>query len=296
MDNDGIIVSIFTPTYNRAYILPRLYNSLCNQTDVRFEWLIVDDGSTDSTEELVLEWIKEEKIHIKYYKQSNGGKPRAYNTGVEKCNKELFIVVDSDDYITNDCVEMMLKTWDKVKDKDHLAGVLALKGDLEGKPLRGFQFPRNVKYTTVNELYYKYKFRTDMTMMYRTDVLKKFPYWVADGEKFIGEGFVWSQIDQEYQMYLLPKVLTHIEFQSDGYTNNVRRLTKNNPKSYVVLKQQTIKHAKSYKDKYLQTILCIAGCIMSNEKEPLKIVPNKFLGVLAYIPAWIVWIIFYKDA
>lgn len=288
-------ISVFTPTYNRAYVLPRLYNSLCKQTCEKFEWLVVDDGSTDNTEEVINNWMKEGRIFIRYFKQENGGKQRAFNLGVEKSDLDLFLCVDSDDFLSDDCVEELLKKWEKIKCMQNIAGIIALRGDMDGNPL-GTYFPEGLEYTTTIELYGKYKFRGDMTMAYRTDILKEYPYWVAEGEKFIGEGYVWRQIDQKYQLAIIPKLFMYGEYLPDGYTSSVRKVTKNNPKSYVVLKKQTIMYADSYWEKYIHTILCMVGLIMSDEKHILTAVPNKVLGIFAYIPAYIVWLIFYKNA
>ena len=106
------ILTIFTPAFNRAYTLEKLYNSLLVQTSKDFEWLIVDDGSTDNTEELVSDWIEEGKIKIRYYYQKNSGKQVAMNLGAEKCITELFDCVDSDDYLLPDAVEAMLRFWE----------------------------------------------------------------------------------------------------------------------------------------------------------------------------------------
>jgi glycosyltransferase involved in cell wall biosynthesis len=107
-------ITVFTPTYNRAYILDRVYKSLINQTNKSFVWLIVDDGSTDNTESLVKKWIKEDKIEIKYYKQKNGGKQRAHNKAVKLTDTDLFICLDSDDYFTKDAIEILLNSWNEV--------------------------------------------------------------------------------------------------------------------------------------------------------------------------------------
>lgn len=287
------MVAVFTPTYNRAYILNRLYESLCRQSCKRFEWLIIDDGSTDNTKEVVEEWIREEKIDIRYIWRENGGKQRAQNTAVENCELELFLVVDSDDFITDDCIEKLLDKWEDVKNQKNIAGILALRGDMKGNPL-GTEFPPNLEYTTTLELYGKYKFRGDMTMLYRTDVLKQYPYWVAEGEKFIGEGYVWTQVDQKYKMAILPEVLMRGEYLPDGYTYKVRKITKENPRSYMRLKHQTILAADSWMERYKQTILFIVGGILAKEKRKVAKAPYKSLGVLAYIPAWIAWMIFFK--
>ena len=107
-------VTVFTPTYNRAYTLPKLYNSLCRQTSVDFMWLVVDDGSTDNTEELIKGWQEENKVLIEYHKQSNGGKMRAHNLGVKLCNSELFFCVDSDDYISDVAIEHIIDYWNEL--------------------------------------------------------------------------------------------------------------------------------------------------------------------------------------
>ena len=225
-------MTVFTPTYNRAYILPKLYDSLCQQTVKSFEWLIVDDGSVDNTQELVEKWIEEKKIEIRYFKQANGGKQRAHKLGVEKS-----------------------------------------KADLYGK----------------------LKFKGDATLAYYTNILRKYPFWVSEGEKFMGEGYVYYQIDQKYKMAVLPEILMIKEYLNDGYTKNVRKLAKNNPKSYAELKRQTIEYSETWKDRYSQTILYMVGCRMARQKA-IRRAPYRVLAILAYFPAWIAWLLFYKNA
>ncbi|MFQ9494373.1 glycosyltransferase family A protein [Dorea longicatena] len=287
-------MTVFTPTYNRAYILPKLYNSLCEQTCKNFEWLIVDDGSTDNTSEIIEKWIAERKIEIRYFKQKNGGKQRAHNLGVEKSNGKVFVCVDSDDYVLRDFVEKHLECIEKVKDNKKIGGVISLQGHEDGTPMGTF-FPKGLKQTTISELYGKLGFKGDATLLHYTDIIKKFPFEVEEGEKFIGEGFVYSHIDQYYDLAVLPKILMIKEYLPDGYTKNVRKLTKDNPKGYTKLKKQTIKFSKSWKERYIQTILYMVGCRMSKQKG-VKNAPYKILAVLAYFPAWLAWVIFYKNA
>lgn len=288
-------MTIFTPTYNRAHILQRVYNSLCVQTDLDFEWLIVDDGSEDDTEHLVKEWIEQNVIPIRYYKQENGGKQRAHNKGVEMSNTELFVCLDSDDYVTRDFVEQHIKKWNEVKNDTTIAGIVSLKGYESGKPT-GTSIPENLEKTTLMNLYKKLKFRGDATMMYRTELLKAFLFVVEPDEKFIGEEYVYNQIDRKYQMAVLPKVLMIVEYLEDGYSRNVRRVTKENPKGYMRLKKQSIEYAETWFERYIQTILYLVGCRLSGENNPLKNLPYKFLGIVAYLPAWLAWVVFYKDA
>ena len=286
-------LTIFTPTYNRAYTLKKLYASLIEQINQNFEWLIVDDGSTDNTEEVVKQWVDEKKITIRYFKQRNGGKQRAHNKGVEICNTELFICVDSDDYIVKDSVDKILKKWKEVCDDKNVAGIIALRGKDEKNPL-GTDMPKR-KYSTLSDLYSKDKFRGDTSLVYRTEILKQFPYWVAKDEKFIGEGYVYQQIDQNYCMALLPEIVIVCKYLEDGYTKNVRKLTKNNPKSYARLKKQTIQYSETWKERYMQTILYMVGCRLAKQSQ-IKEATYKALAVLAYFPAWLTWKIFYKNA
>lgn len=286
-------ITIFTPTYNRAYTLPRVYKSLCLQTCKDFEWLIVDDGSEDETQTLVEKWIKDNVIKIRYYKQKNGGKQRAHNVGVEKSEGELFACVDSDDFITPEFVEKHMQYKKKLIDSS-LAGIISLKGYEDGKPI-GDYFPKDLKHTTLTELYGKRKFRGDATLVYYTKILRQYPFVVEEGEKFIGEGYVYYQIDQKYELLVLPEVLMIVEYLDDGYSKNVRKLTKDNPKSYVRLKKQTVQFSKTWKERYMQTILYMVGCRLAKQSQ-IKEAPYKALAVLAYFPAWLTWKIFYKNA
>ena len=287
-------ITVFTPSYNRAYILPKLYDSLREQTSNDFEWVIVDDGSTDDTGTLVRKWIEEGQLEIHYYKQDNGGKQRAHNLGVKKSQGTLFVCVDSDDYVTPDFVKNHLKCLKTIEKEDDIAGIISLQAHEDGKPI-GTYFPKGLSKTKLRNLYGKLKFKGDATLAYYTDILKKYPFLVAPGEKFIGEGYVYYQIDQNYYMKVLPEILLIKEYLNDGYTKNVRKLTKDNPKSYAILKRLSIIQADSWFEKYKQTILYMVGCRMSGQ-HMIKNAPNKVLALLAYVPSWLAWIIIYKRA
>ena len=128
-------LAVFTPTYNRAYIIGKLYKSLLAQTSEDFCWIVVDDGSSDNTEQLIASFISEDRIPIRYIKQENGGKQRAHNTGVDACDNELFFCVDSDDALVPTAVEDVLSLWQRVKARDDVAGIIAMRGHSEAKPM-----------------------------------------------------------------------------------------------------------------------------------------------------------------
>jgi len=287
-------ITVFTPTYNRGYILERAYKSLLNQTNKSFVWLIIDDGSTDNTEFLVKKWIKEDKIDIKYYKQKNGGKQRAHNKAVKITDTELFICLDSDDYFTKDAIEVLISKWNKIENKDKISGIVALKGSDKNTPI-GTWLPSNIKFSHLNKLESEYGFKGDTALLFRTDILMQYPFWVAKDEKFMGEGYIYQQIDQKYKMYVLNKIICICEYLEDGYTKNIRELIKENPKSYMELNKQAAIYSTSLKKRYIKTIKYMLGFILSEKSNPFKKYPYKILGILAYIPALLYYFIKYKD-
>lgn len=287
------VICIFTPTYNRAYTLSRLFESLKAQTDSRFYWLIVDDGSTDGTEQLVDSFLDSSPFRIEYIKQPNAGKQIAHNTGVDNCKSELFFCVDSDDTIPPDCVESILTRWETCRNNSRLAGIIGLCGKDATTPLAN-EMPAGCASTTMWDLYYKQHHRGDTALIHRTDVLKQFPFWVAPGEKFIAETYVYHQIDQEYELAVLNKVLIIREYLEDGYTSNVRKITRDNPIGYMTLKRMYIGYSDTLYLKYCNSVLYLVGCILSNTKHGIRYAPNPAIAALAYIPAKILCLTEYR--
>lgn len=288
-------ICIFTPTYNRAYCLRNLFDSLCRQNASNFNWLIVDDGSTDDTEDLVNNLIQESSFPITYIKQENGGKQRAHNKGVSNSNSELFICVDSDDRLVDGALRDIWNCWQKYRSNDHVAGIIALQGPKENVP-HGTQMPDNVELTTMWELYYKYKHKGDTVHIYRTDVLSRYPFEVEDGEKFIAETYVYHQIDQDYCLAILPKVLLISEYLDDGYTKNVRKITRENPKGYRKLKRLFITYSHTPKLIVRNTLLYMVGCILSSSViDGIKDAPNKMIAILVLPASYLLCEIVYRE-
>lgn len=211
-------ITVFTPTYNREKYLTTLYESLLNQELDKFEWLIVDDGSSDNTRTLVESLINENKIKIRYKYQNNAGKHVAFNTGVTYASYDLFLCVDSDDYLVDGALKRIYEKWDEVKNsKNNICGLLAYRGKSENQTMFGEKFDNPLSFSTVKKEMKHRMFET--TMVQRTDVLKKFPFPTFEGENFITEDIVWRQIDQEYVYYVVPEVWTICSYLSDGLTN-----------------------------------------------------------------------------
>lgn len=274
-------LTIFTPTYNRAYCLDRCYESLCKQSCFDFVWMIIDDGSTDNTRELVQSWIlKNTPFEVIYKRKNNQGKQMAHNLAVSMCDTELFMCVDSDDYLTTNAVECVLKLWDKYKN-DSYSGIIALRGSEENTVL-GTKMPTGVLSASLIELYEKYKFKGDTALVYRTDILKQFPFILENNEKFIGENFVYDQIDQKYKMILYNDIIYICQYLEDGYTKNTISLLKANPYSYMKMKKQSSHISRHFFMKIKHMAGYIAMALYIKKRNIIRDSGNILLAIVSF--------------
>lgn len=248
-------LTIFTPTYNRRQLLKRTYESLKRQSVKDFEWLIVDDGSTDNTKEQVEKWIREGKLTIRYHYRQNGGKMRAHNFGAKIASAPLFLCLDSDDYLTDTAVEDMLSAYENAggsygtsdeevlemiegddSDGKILGGVVAHKGKSDIELLGSSQFP-NVERSSLYNLYLN-GFAGETTLMYETRFFRCFPFPEIEGEKYVPEDYIYDKIDSVCELVVLPKIITVCEIVNEGYTDSVLKLKKNNPIAWYLYYEQ----------------------------------------------------------
>ncbi len=206
--NYRYVFTVFTPTFNRSLTLSRVYESLCLQTFRDFEWLIVDDGSTDGTGELVEKWQTESGFPIRYIYQENQGKPAAFNRGVREAQGELFLTLDSDDACVPQALERFKYYWDRIPptEKDKFSAVTVLCKDHNGK-LVGDMFPRDVLDSDSIELFFKYNVKGEKWGFHRTDVLKQFPFPTVRNAKFVSEGVVWFAIARRFKTRFVNEML-----------------------------------------------------------------------------------------
>ncbi|MBD2002390.1 MULTISPECIES: glycosyltransferase family 2 protein [Cyanophyceae] len=209
--------TVFTPTYNRAYTLHRVYQSLKSQTYRDFEWLIIDDGSTDNTRELVEQWQQEANFPIRYIYQENQGKYIAWNRGVEEAKGELFLCFDSDDECVPEALERFIFHWKSIPEtqKEKFSSVVSLCKDRNGK-LIGTKFPQDITDSDFLSLQYKLKVKGDKWGFDKTSVLKKCLFPVIKGEKHIPEGVVWNAVARNYNTRFVNEVLKIVEYLPDG--------------------------------------------------------------------------------
>lgn len=229
MENTSI--TIFTPTFNRCELLKKLYHSLVRQSDHRFEWLIVDDGSVDNTARFVRSWKNEEKVAIKYIYQENQGKHVAHNTGVRNTNSKYFFTVDSDDELPEDAIASIYEAIADIRTRHDIAGLIAKRGFHNGED-QCSEFPDNIYEVSIRDLYKVYKLKGELALVFKTEVMKEFLFPVFDNEKFVTESVILDLISMKYKMKILDKVIYLGEYLPDGYTRNLNRIHKKSPEGY----------------------------------------------------------------
>lgn len=231
-------VTVFTPTYNRADTLPRLFESLCRQTCLDFEWLIVDDGSTDHTASVVQHFLEQDTpFPIRYYRKENGGKHTAINLGVQNAHGLLFFFVDSDDLLKENAVELLIKWEHTIKDRTQFAGVSGNKGDLDGN-LLGQTFDGEMIDATNLERE-SLQILGDKAEAYYTDVLRRYPFPVFEGERFMAEGVVFDRIGAAgLKIRWVNIVIYLVEQRQDGLIAQGNNRFANSPRGYALLIRQ----------------------------------------------------------
>ncbi|MDE6624635.1 MAG: glycosyltransferase family 2 protein [Alistipes sp.] len=214
------MITIFTPTYNRAYILPELYESLCRQTYRNFEWVVIDDGSSDETSALFEKWIDNSDFPIVYQRQQNGGKHRAINRAVRIARGELFYIVDSDDRLPADSLAQVVEQFGHVKDDESFAGVCGLKTYFDGTKIGG-ECDFDILECNALDYRYKYKITGDAAEVIRTEVFREIPFPEIDGEKFCPEAVVWNRIARKYKLRYFYGKIYSCDYLPDGLTAKI---------------------------------------------------------------------------
>lgn len=276
------LITIFTPTYNRAYTIHKCYESLKRQTCKDFEWLIIDDGSTDNTRELIEVWINETtEFKISYIYQENQGMHGAHNTAYENITTELNVCIDSDDYMPHDAIEKIKNTWEKVKNDKNISGIAGLDA-YENGDIIGMKFPDDLKRSTLFDFFYNKGIKGDKKLVYRTELTKKYPYPVYTGEKYVGLAYKYYKLDEEYELALINDVLCIVEYMEDGSSLNMFKQYRKNPRGWCFYRIENLKLSKgSLKYKTTQSIHYVSSSMLSKNKRFLLESPNKVLTILS---------------
>lgn len=237
-----MFLTIFTPTYNRRYTLQALYDSLLLQTDTDFEWLVIDDGSTDDTEAWMAARVAEGKLCIRYLKQENAGKHRAINRGTQIAAGALFFIVDSDDKLTPDAVAILRSYYNRVADDDTFAGVFGTRMYPNGKRIGG-ALNFDCLMASHLDIRMRHRVRGDLAEAFKTAVLKEYPYPEIPNEKFSPESLVWNRIAQRYKTLLFNRSIYICEYLPDGLTAKMAEIRMRSPLTAMILYAERVSYA-----------------------------------------------------
>lgn len=312
-------ITVFTPTYNRVHTISRTYESLCRQTCDDFEWLIIDDGSTDDTRKWVeslgekvmnkgsrydsrgfmLEGeddnhfsIQLQRFKLTYIYKPNGGLHTGYNTAISNIDTELNICIDSDDYMPDNAIELIVSTWHKYKaDGKEYAGIVGLDYVIDGEAIGG-KFPDNVHVAHHYELTSKYKHHGDTKIVCRTDLIKKYaPMTSFDGEKNFNPIYLYIQVDEEKEFIILNQNLCFVDYQIDGMSAGIFRQFWNSPNSFAALRELNMsRKSQSVSFRFKNAIHYVSSCIRLKQYKRLffnkysnLVIPAIPFGILLYL-------------
>lgn len=225
------MLTVFTPTYNRGYIIEKLYESLNQQTNKNFEWLVIDDGSTDNTSKIFDKILKKEhEYQIRYIRKENGGKHTAANLALELAKGDSFFVVDSDDVLTNNAIERALYYFDQIKDDENFCGVCGLKGFFNGNVI-GTNVNYDVLDTTIIDYRFYRKIGGDKADVFKTKLLKQHKFPENEGEKWAPLSIVWNRFGSKLKVRYFNEIIYLAEYLEDGISLNRNKIRRNSPKN-----------------------------------------------------------------
>lgn len=281
---DKPILTVFTPAYNRADLLTRCYESMCKQTNKNFIWMIVDDGSTDNTREISESWVKNTKdFQVIYIYKENGGLHTAYNTAIANIDTELCVCIDSDDFMPDNAVGLILDFWKK-NGSDKYAGIVGLDFDMDGNVI-GDMLPDIKSVNLIGLFTGKYNIvNGDRTNVVRTELYKKYaPMKVFKGEKNFNPHYMHLQISQEYDFLVLNENLRFVDYQETGMSNSMLKQYRSSPNSFAEIRKLYLSfNDTSFKFKIKHSIHLASSCILAKKTmSSVKDNPYKLLSVIA---------------
>ena len=275
-------LTVFTPTFNRAECLRRCYESLLRQTCRDFVWLVVDDGSSDGTADLVREWQRAGHVEIRYHYQENGGMHTAHNAAYRLMDTELNVCLDSDDLMMEDAVAAILEFW-KRRGSERLAGIAGLDADVRTGELIGTAFEEDGREMTLTG-FYAAGGRGDKKLVYRPALMKQLPpYPVFPGEKYVGLGYKYMLADEAAPLLAMNRVLCLVEYREDGSSKNMFTQYVRNPRGFAFLRKEGMKRQPSGRRRFMEAVHYVSASLLARHARFLQESPRPFL-TLAAVP------------
>lgn len=289
--NQDITLSIVTPTYNRGELLRNCFLSLQKQTDPRFEWIIVDDGSTDNTEQIVSQFVTEAPdMQIVYVKKPNGGKHTALNASHEYIRRKYVMTLDSDDSLLPNAVETVLKYWDEYQKDTRIGMVIFLRGDPEGNP-RAYAEKEGIPgdYRKLKRICVT---SSDCCEVIRTDLFLQYPFPVFEQERFMSEGVLWRRVAMTHKCVYINQVIYICEYLDGGLTRSGRRMRIRNPRGGMMNSLIGMYKGNPLHIRTKSGLLYV--CYGSFAGESVRAIlrgakPNRFLALLCLLPGRVLY-------
>lgn len=285
------MITVFTPTYNRFHTLTRLYQSLRNQDCFDFEWIVINDGSTDETDVLFKQWKQENhSFPIRYYIVPNGGKQRAINRALQLAKGEYFFIVDSDDLLRPNAISFIKKGFESLPEDDSIIGISTVKGDFKENPIGQKPLIDEIKgYVDLTNLERpKYKLQADMAEVFFTSKLRQYQFPVWEGEKFTPEAVVWDQLALDgYKIRWYNQIIYLCEYQVDGLTNSSWNLLKRNPMGYAMLFNTQLKYVSGIKNRINLVLQFLSCCCIAKQYKYICKCNTGFSKYLLFPLGWL---------
>lgn len=285
------LITVFTPSYNRAYTLPRLFESLKRQTIRQFNWLVIDDGSSDNTKELVEKFSNEADFAITYVKKENGGKHTAINSMLDMIDTELVVIVDSDDFLAENAVEIILNDYMDIKCKSELCSINYLRAYFDGSVI-GDPFPDDHIIAKANQYMINGGIAGDKCEVFLAHALKNYRFPVFSGERFVGETAVWIPMYRNYKTLFRNEAIYYCQYIDDGLSMAGKSMRIKNPlggmENSLVYIANDIK--LSLRIKHTLLYICYGKFAKKSLAQIMDRFPDKLSAAIMYLPGYLLYL------
>lgn len=288
------LLTIFTPTFNRAQELKRVYASLIVQTSNDFVWNVLDDGSDDETEMMVKAWIDQNMISISYEKQQNQGKTKSMNKGIKVAETVLWMCLDSDDWLHEEAVKKVEQYYKKIVDQPNTCGMIGLRRLPNGQQMQNKHIPESYNTINYHHLRYELGIEPEYVEVYKTDIIKQFLYPEIAGETYFPLSYMHDRLSKEYDFLVLREPLMFIEYQSEGMTKKRNQLIINNPIGYMLFKKQLLELAPTNKVALVSAIAYNSAAILAKRRDPVHTLKGKIMAGIVYPISLIDYVLRFK--
>lgn len=285
-------LGIITTTFNRAYCINRVYESLLKQKNRDFMWMIIDDGSTDNTKDIIQKYIDENKIEIKYIYHENCGMTQSRNKAYDNIDTEINTMIDSDDWLADDAVDKIIKFWN-INKNDKVSGIIALNEKINGDK-SGQKLPENISECTLTDLHEKYKCSGDKKIILRTDLSREHPYPKFEGEKNFPASYKFRLLDLKYKMLLMDEVVCIVDFNENGATFQRVEQYQKSPRGYAFYRNEMMRISNNNMFIFKQALHYISSSKFANNNDYIKEASKK-IHVILVLPFGLLFNFYIKN-